>query len=430
MSKRQPKPELMTPEEVMGSPALAGYDTFLRYRPAEDLPTPIRQPADSRAPILPRTDLPIGETPIGDLSDHVGRIAPAVDDEVHQNSESPIGQAPIGQSPIGNRSCDSLLDPSSVPVIRPPRKIRRAVKVQDAHSSGEQALYQALWNTGIVETPDAKLIRIGYGGMQSLCGLDRSNCKDNILSLIKKLAIEVISGFDIRRNQGNTYRVFSYGAILKRRKAAGLEWVIRSRGVQFVAQPPIGETPIGNKDEPIGDSPIAPRGETPIGPMGETPTGPMGKTPIASRKGIKLQETESSSSLIWEILRRYCPVIDDDAIRQLIEKCRAAAPDCTEEEIAYFTQAKAEYGRSRASAVHNLMGFLQTAVPRCFEGAAFRKYRAERAGRRELEEERHRIAEANQALHLAEQRDILADPHTPEEDKRLARRILDIPEPE
>jgi hypothetical protein len=249
----------ITPQgvEVDGAGLIQSDDTFLRYRPAEDLPTPIRQTADSRPlpAILPRVDsptgeTPIGETPIGEIANH-GRIAPAAEDQVYQEDESPIGH-----TPIGNRSCDSLLDPSSVPVIRPPRKIRRAVKVQDAHSSGEQALYQALWNTGIVETPDAKLIRIGYGGMQSLCGLDRSNCKDNILSLIKKLAIEVISGFDIRRNQGNTYRVFSYGAILKRRKAAGLEWVIRSRGVQFVPQPPIGETPIGNNDEPIGDLPI------------------------------------------------------------------------------------------------------------------------------------------------------------------------------
>ena len=32
MPKRQPKPEPITPEEVMGSPALQGFDTFLRYR--------------------------------------------------------------------------------------------------------------------------------------------------------------------------------------------------------------------------------------------------------------------------------------------------------------------------------------------------------------------------------------------------------------
>jgi hypothetical protein len=307
-----------------------------------------------------------------------------------------------------------------VPIIRPPKKIRRAVKVQDAHSTGEQALYQALWNEGAPETADSKLIRIGYGGMQSLCGLDKSNCKNNTLSLIKKLAIEVIADFDIRRNEGNTYRVFSYGTILKRRKAAGMEWVMRSRGVQFVKSP-IGKTPIGDCNSPVGESPT--------GAMGETPTGPMGKTPIALRKGIELQERTPSSSVVWETLQPYCKVIDDDAISHLVERCRAVAPDCTEEEIAYFTQVKAEHARSRGSGVHNLMGFLQTAVPRCFEGAAFRKFRTERAKRAEAEQQQRTAAEAETARTLTEQRAILEDPNASEEDKRFARRILDIPEP-
>jgi hypothetical protein len=416
--KRQPKPELITPEEVMGTPALQGFDTFLRYGRAEDLPAPIRQPQDSQRKVLP-----IGKTPIGVEDPDAISIPEVQQPDIRTGLESPIGQTPIGMNDRG------FVDiPSSVPIIRPPRKVRRAVKVQDAHSSGEQALYQALWNAGVLETSDTRLIRIGYGGMQSLCGLDKSNCKDNILSLIKKLAIEVMSGFDIRRNEGNTYRVFSYGMILKRRKAAGMEWVIRSRGVQFVSQPPMGKEPIGDQQLPIGDMPPGPLGDSPTGAMGETPTGPMGKTPIASRKGKELQETDPSSSLIWDALQPHCKVIDDDALRQLVARCRTAAPDCTEEEIAHFTKTKAEYASARPSTVHNLMGFLQTAVPRCFEGAPFRKFRAEQARRREAEQQRRTEVEAETTRMLAEQRAILADANASEEDKRFARRILDIPE--
>ena len=245
MPKRQPKPDLITPDEVMDSPALRGFDTFLRYRPAEETPAPVQ------------SEGPIGESPIGE-----SHPAPP--------PAEPEGRSPVGESPIGISMTDSSSPSPRIQVIRPSRKIRRAVKVQDAHSIGEQALYQSLWNAATPETADSRLIRIGYGGMQSLCGLDKSNCKDHVLSLIEKLALEVTTGFDIRRNEGNTYRVYSYGAILKRRKAAGLEWVIRRRGVQFVEQPPVGKTPIGAYDSPMGESPLAPEGDSPGGAVGES----------------------------------------------------------------------------------------------------------------------------------------------------------------
>jgi len=324
--KRQPKPDLITPDEVMDSPALQGFDTFLRYRPGEE---------EKPAPVPPPE--PMGESPIGESHPNVIPLSsPSL--EPAQSEVSPIGESPIGISKKNS---------SEMRISRPSRKIRRAVKVQDAHSIGEQALYQALWNAASPETADARLIRIGYGGMQSLCGLDRSNCKDNVLSLIKKLALEVISGFDIRRNEGNTYRVYSYGAILKRRKAAGLEWVIRSRGVQFVAQPPIGKPPIGDHDSPIGNSPR--------GAVGDSPTGPMGRTPIVFRKEITEEAEPSSSVAIGEALRQYSDVVDDEGIRRLVASCRALAPDCTEQEIAYFIHARAEQARASRS-VRNCSG--------------------------------------------------------------------------
>jgi hypothetical protein len=290
--KRQPKPEVITPDEVMDSPALGGFDAFLRYRPGEAGIGPVRPGPDTGSPqspigVTPRGETPIGEPPIGEpVRKEASRtIFPprhSARETISPTGNLPIGNSPIGIAPGGNPP------PAQIAVVYPPRRVRRTVEVQDAHSTGQQALYQALWNAAAPETPDSRLIRIGYGGMQSLCGLDKSNCKNNILSLIKKLAVEVISSFDIRRNAGNTYRVFSYVEILKRRKAAGLEWVVRTRGVQFVEQPPMGELPIVNDHSPIGGSPIAPGGDAPRGAVGETPIGPVGKAPIASRRRIKL----------------------------------------------------------------------------------------------------------------------------------------------
>jgi hypothetical protein len=117
--------------------------------------------------------------------------------------------------------------------------VRRAVRAEDGHSIGEQVLYEALWREAAPDTAESRVIRIGYGGMQSLCGLDKSNCKNNILALIRKMAIELVDAFSVRRNEGNTYRIYSREAIVRRRHQAGMDWVVRSRGVRFV-DPPIG----------------------------------------------------------------------------------------------------------------------------------------------------------------------------------------------
>jgi hypothetical protein len=255
-----------------------------------------------------------------------------------------------------------------VPVFRPKPKIRHTVKVQDGHSTGEQALYQALWNAATPEGPDSRLICAGYGGMQELCGLDKTNCKDNIRTLIEKLAIEIAVGFSMQRNQGNTYRIFSYTAILRRRKAAGMEWVIRNRGVRFVA-PPVSDSPIGDYDLPIGEEPNGPVGEAPITPLGETPTA------IRNRN---FEESESSSTRFAQAIRDFVGSTDDDAIRLLVENCRLYAPDATEAEILEIIRQKG-FQLSRMRGITNPMGWLLEAVPKCFEGESFRRYRAERA---------------------------------------------------
>lgn len=70
--------------------------------------------------------------------------------------------------------------------------------------------------------------------MSQLCRMTPKNCKINTQRLIRKLALEVLSPYNTPESIGTTYRVFSEEAIVRRRRGAGLEWVIRSRGVEFV----------------------------------------------------------------------------------------------------------------------------------------------------------------------------------------------------
>jgi hypothetical protein len=60
------------------------------------------------------------------------------------------------------------------------------------------------------------------------------NCKINTQRLIRKLALEVLSPYNTPESIGTTYLVYSDQAILQRRREVGLEWVVRSMGVEFV----------------------------------------------------------------------------------------------------------------------------------------------------------------------------------------------------
>ena len=124
----------------------------------------------------------------------------------------------------------------SIPVVPPgPRlRIRKCLAAQDGHSLGEEVLYQALWKTATPESGETRTIVIGWRGMSQICRMTPKNCKINTQRLIRKLALEVLSPYNTPESIGTTYRVYASDAILRRRRSAGLEWVVRSRGVEFV----------------------------------------------------------------------------------------------------------------------------------------------------------------------------------------------------
>ena len=236
MAKRRHKIEPISVDEITASPSLDGYDAFLRFRPKGDTP-----PGDSHidASLISDFSAP-SEPPIGELSTGAAlkRVEwPPIGAE--PSGAPSIGTSPSSESPIYDLAIGELPIGEAASFVIPGRRQRahRALSIQDGHSHGEHLLYEALWKHGTCESSDTRLITLGYGGMQEFCRLYKTNCKKNILSLIDKLAIEIAGPFDIRKNLGNTYRIYSPAAVLRRRQQAGLEFVIRTSGVRFVSRP-------------------------------------------------------------------------------------------------------------------------------------------------------------------------------------------------
>jgi hypothetical protein len=124
----------------------------------------------------------------------------------------------------------------SIPAIPPGQRlrVRKCAATHDGHSLGEEVLYQSLWKAASPESAATRTIVIGWRGMSQLCRMTPKNCKINTQRLLRKLALEILSPYNTPESIGTTYRVFSDEAILQRRNDAGLQWVVRSRGVEFV----------------------------------------------------------------------------------------------------------------------------------------------------------------------------------------------------
>jgi len=308
------------------------------------------------------------------------------------------------------------------PVIsRPLARIRRATLAQDGHSFGEQALYDALWQHAHPRDTDSRIVTIGYRRMAELARLTVNNCKANIQALIQKLAVEEVASFT--HSQGRTYLVYSYSAIIQRRRQAGLTHYIKSRGVVFV-DPDTGE-PLTIRIRDRSGIPFSGGPQTGAVPEGDTRGTPepavSGAPPSAgppysqfSRNSFRNTTTSALPELI-QGLRQIVDFVDDEAAAVLWHQCRRRAEDCTPDEILHFARGKAAIFRS--GKIQNPVGFLLAVVPKCFEGASFQEYRREQAARaREAEEQMAQMRREFEA--------ILRDPNSSEEDRQFVERML------
>jgi len=316
----------------------------------------------------------------------------------------------------GSPAAAPLPQPKPVRPAVAQRHVRRAVLAQDGHSSGEEMLYQALWNSKYTrqETKETKLVTIGWKAMAKMARMTPRNTKRNCQSLIDKLALEQLSDENSRESIGRTYRVFSYKSILERRRAAGMEWITRTRGVEFVSPP---------ADLPMEPAWTVRKAPVRVAAEPEKPRLFSEKVPgVEKDTGA---EWDTGVAAVVRSLREYLPSVDDASAADLVDACRQKASDATADELAYFVRLKADL-MFRMGTVKSPIGFLKTAVPRCFEGESFRQYRETEARRKEAAEREQAAREEDERRFRDEQQAILDNPKASEDERRIAREYLGL----
>jgi hypothetical protein len=276
-------------------------------------------------------------------------------------------------------------------------KVRRCVLAQDGHSLGEEAIYQVLWRTGRPESTDpnsSRTVRMGAADVGYKVNMAKKNVRQNISKLYEKLALEILEDFETMSSQARLYRIFSYKQILERRRAAGLEFVLRNKGVVFcsrdgaelVSSPAYVKTP--GDETSIRPAPPKKR-RSPI------PSGLANFQPPLPTAVPVVQSEDADLLAVSQALNRYWPV-DQQAAVQLIRACRKVCPDARADEISFFVREKLEIARQNRS-ITNPTGLILSIVPQSFVGSTFLDFRkrmerqavlaAEEADRKRQEEE-------------------------------------------
>ncbi|MGH9453437.1 MAG: hypothetical protein ACRD2O_05650 [Terriglobia bacterium] len=120
-------------------------------------------------------------------------------------------------------------------------RLRRCTEPRDAHTPGEQALLDAFYRLakdprwGRLQTDGSFLVSVPLTELAEEAALHETNVRSNLRGLIRKLALEILRPENQKLQSPREYRVYNGGQIMDRRRAAGLEWVIKTRGVTFVS---------------------------------------------------------------------------------------------------------------------------------------------------------------------------------------------------
>lgn len=293
------------------------------------------------------------------------------------------------------------------------RRLHRCALVQDAHSPGEQVVLNSLYRMaksprwGRPQVDGSFLVSAGLRDIAEQTCMHETNVRFNLRSLIEKLAIEIVEDEDRKRQTARVYHVFSYKEILERRRASGLEWVIKNRGVRFISKEKVEEilasetlpSDFTDETDALPSVPHPQRGSESLEARASGSQPPLlGNTTLEN----SFQETSSSSfptePLIKE-LHKLVPILDEEAVISLWNECRMRAGDCTAEEILYFAREKSLI--SRNGKIQNPVGFLLAAVPKCFEGQVFTTFREEQ--KKKAEEQRRVEVERQKTARLQEE---------------------------
>lgn len=341
-------------------------------------------------------------------AEHVDQPAP---------SPQPFARAPAGSHKLWITENGDLVAEARV------RKIRLA---QDVINSAEESVYDTLWNAKLVQTDElesCRIVQAGYDYLVKRTRLARKTIQRIVAKLLEKDFIAVETRADIYQRSATVYRVFSYKAVLDKHVKKGRLYVAKM-GPGFSYAKPLDMTTVDRTNMPtvVNDNLATVVNETTVTMVKIDP-------PTVVKMSSHLLDTyvldKTSSSALRHELSLYGPV-DDDVVQQLVARCREQATDCTEEEILYFIRDKSALIQKKKGTVYNPLGFLLTAVPRCFSPDSLRIYREERERKREgkaLSEGRELAA---MERWRREQEASLSDPNVPEQEKHLIRLCLGL----
>ncbi len=338
-----------------------------------------------------------------------------------------------------------------------PYKIHRCYTVQDGHSAGENQLHAALWRAGtadpsMAEDPDTKRVTVGWVRMARKAGMSDKAAKRNLTYLIEKLAVEVISPENSATRTGRTYRIYSYAAILKRRKDAAMLYVVRDKGVRFLSEAEalqsrptevlvechktfgLDKTSTVAKTSTVDIPSLVSVDKTSTDRVDKTSPDTVDKTTTPLRKPLSMKEKETTTtdvelSPIVQALSQYV-IADEPAARQIAHDTWTTCESARVEEIVTVIHEKA-HRIVRDRSITNPLGMLIRAVPKCFEGAGITILRKQWAGEKERKAQQEQESERRHREFLAWVRKdqdkyeaILADPDSTEQERARARKEL------
>jgi hypothetical protein len=368
MKRQRRTTELLDWEELEGAPNTRGAFSFLRP-----------------------------QSPVINIQEHRQQELECAADSRRNNKTSTVDSPSTVDVPAST--------PSPLKRTRP-YKVHRCHTVQDGHSAGENQLHSALWRSGVADfsatnDPDTKRVTMGWDRMARKAGMSDKAAKRNLMLLIEKLAVDLIASEISATRTGRTYRVYSYTAILQRRTAAGMLYVVRDKGVRFLSETEMAAFSMKETPEPthktstVDITHTVDKASPATGDKTSTDTGDITSTPLRSslrNKERKTTTTDVPLAPIVEALARYVTA-DESAAAQIVSGSLFACESASAEEIVSVIHEKAP-AIVRNRSIENPLGLLIRAVPKCFEGSGILQLRRqwaaekERLAAREVERQR------------------------------------------
>jgi hypothetical protein len=260
-------------ESLETAPNVDGMLSYLRTPAPTIVPFPSRVSADDVISSESRpsdqlhseslgTDSLPGERQAGNAlpsdSVHSGSLVATPSAAVGRIAESPLlsrnllGSESLPSEGLGSTPALEQPLPRTTPTTDIPgfgkRRYHRCVFVQEAHTPGEQAVLAGLYRLGKNPRfgqllPDGScLVAVSLVELGRQIAMHETNVRVNIRNLTEKLAIEQVRAEDKKQQSAREYRVYTFKQILERRREAGLEWVVKGRGVRFVSHDEVAKT--------------------------------------------------------------------------------------------------------------------------------------------------------------------------------------------